>query len=149
MIQPTQPNHNNNRRDFSRRALLVAVAAALPVASGCSTETVRETVADIDTDTLENTTLALRGFAILSVAIGPRLIPLPAPGVRVLAVFLIVSGVATKLAIEYLDVELRQRHFAEALNDEEAKAIESDLAVTFQLENGNTEKVQLGANQYS
>lgn len=144
-----QANEHSNRRDFARRGLLIAAAAALPAVSGCSTNTVHETVADMDTDTLENAALAMRGFAILSVAIGPRLIPLPAPGVRVLAVFLIVSGVATKLAIEYLDVELRQRHFAEALSEEEAKAIETDLAVKFHLENGNTEQVQLGANQYA
>ena len=90
----------------------------------------------------------MKGFALVSFAVGPRIVSLPAPGVRVVAVFLIVSGVATKIAVQYLDVQLRKRYVEEALTEEETRAIESDLAVKFQTENGDTETVQLGANQY-
>ncbi|NND99579.1 MAG: hypothetical protein HKN47_19865 [Pirellulaceae bacterium] len=131
-----------------RNLLLSAAALSLPATVGCSGNQVQETLDGIDTDTMESAAVALKGYALVSCLIGPRVFALPAPGVRVLAVFLVVSGVATKLAIEYLDVELRKRYVAEALTDEEIKVIETDLAVTFQLENGNTEKTLLGPNQY-
>jgi hypothetical protein len=134
--------------DLSRRTwLLLAGVASIPTV-GCSTSDVQEVVEDLDTETLEDAAVALRGYALVSCLVGPRVFSLPAPGVRVLAVFLVASGIATKLVIEYLDVELRKRHVAEALSEEEVKAIESDLAVTFNLDNGETESVPLGPNQY-
>ena len=134
---------------FSRRHLLLASAAAsLPVAAGCSGEDVQEKIDSLDTDTIESATVALKGLALVSCLAGPRIVMLPVPGVRIIAVCLVVSSVATKLAIEYLDVELRKRYIAEAVSEEEAKAIEGELAVTFTMQNGETEKVVLGPNQY-
>jgi hypothetical protein len=133
--------------NLSRRKWMLLTAAAAP-AVGCSTSDVQEVVQDIDTDTLEDAAVVLRGYALVSCIVGPRVFSLPVPGVRVLAVFLVTSGIATKLVIEYLDVELRKRHVAEALSEEEVKAIESDLAVTFNLDNGGKESVPLGPNQY-
>lgn len=134
--------------NLSRRQLMLLLGVAAVPAIGCSSEEVQDVVDEIDTETLETASVALRGYAIVSCLVGPRIVSLPAPGVRVLAVFLVVSSVATKLVIEYLDVELRKRHVTEAINEKESKAIESELSVTFQLENGDTESVPLGANQY-
>ncbi|MGB7346152.1 MAG: hypothetical protein WBD20_18180 [Pirellulaceae bacterium] len=134
--------------NLSRRHLMFLLGTAAIPAAGCSSEQIQETVDQIDTETLETATVALRGYALISCVIGPRVLALPAPGVRVLAVFLVVSSVATKLVIEYLDVELRKRHVTEALSEAESKAIEADIAVTFNLENGEKETVSLGPNQY-
>ncbi|QDT10333.1 hypothetical protein [Planctomycetes bacterium K23_9] len=135
-------------KNLSRRHLMLLLGATAIPATGCSTEDVQNAVDELDTETLETASVALRGYAIVSCLVGQRVVTLPAPGVRVLAVFLIVSGVASKLVIEYLDVELRKRHVTETLSEEESKTIESDLLVTFQLESGETETVQLGPNQY-
>ena len=131
-----------------RNLLLTAAAVSIPAAVGCSKDSVHETIDSIDTETIESASVALKGFAIVSCMVGPRIVALPAPGVRVLAVCLVVSGIATKLAIEYLDVELKRRYITEALEEAEAKQIEQDLAVTFSLENGDKETVVLGANKY-
>lgn len=138
-------------RPVSRRRVLLAVAAptvTLPLVSGCGSDTVKETIAEADTQTLEQSKVALRGFAIVTYIVGARVVTLPTPGVRILGVALVITSIATKLAIEYLDVELKKRYVAEELSEEEARAIESDLHVVFQLENGDSEKVPLGENRY-
>jgi len=134
--------------NFSRRQLMLLLGASTIPAIGCSSDDVQEVVDQIDTETLETATVALHGYALVSCLVGPRIVSLPAPGVRVLAVFLVVSSVATKLVIEYLDVELRKRRLTELLREEETKAIESELAVLFTTESGESESVLLGANQY-
>ncbi len=132
---------------INRRRMLI-VAATIPAAAGCDRETVDGKIAELDTETLQQGTVALRGFAIVAYVIGARVVMLPTPGVRVLGVALIVTSVATKLAVEYLDVELKKRYIAEELEETEARQLEADLAVTFQLENGDKEQVPLGPNRY-
>ncbi len=127
--------------------MLIAVAAA-PVLAGCDADAVQDAIDSAETDTLETGSLALRGFAIVAYVVGTRVVTLPTPGVRILGVVLIITSLTTKLAIEYLDVELKKRYVAEELDPSEQRQIESDLAVTFQLENGQTESVPLGPNQY-
>lgn len=131
-----------------RNLLLSSLALTAPVAVGCSSESVKETVENLDTSTIETASLALNGYAIVACLIGPRVFTLPAPGVRVLSVFLVVTSVATKLAIEYLDAELKKRYVEEALSEQETALIERELAITFQLENGEQETQPLGPNQY-
>ena len=130
-----------------RRRMLI-MAATVPVVAGCERETVDETIAATETEMLEQGTVVLRGFAIVAYVVGARVVMLPTPGVRILGIALIISSVATKLAVEYLDIELKKRYIAENLEESEARQLESDLAVTFQLENGETEQVPLGANRY-
>ena len=138
-----------NQTQISRRNLLLTAGAlAVPATVGCAPEDVQKTVENLETETLENAAMALKGYVIVSFMIGPKVVTLPAPGVRVLAVFLVVSGLASKLAIEYLDVELRKRYVEEAVTEEQMKSIEADLAVNFQLKNGDVESVPLGPNQY-
>ena len=131
-----------------RNLLLSSLALSLPVAAGCSSESVHDAVEELGTPTIETASVALRGYAIVACLIGPRVFALPAPGVRVLGVFLIVTSVATKLAIEYLDVELKKRYVSEALSEKELALVERELSIAFQLENGETETQPLGPNQY-
>ena len=135
-------------QSINRRRMLIAVAAAAPGLAGCDTDSVQEAIDSAETDTLETGSLALRGFAIVAYVVGTRVVTLPTPGVRILGVFLIITSLTTKLAIEYLDVELKKRYVAKELDESEQRQVESDLAVTFQLENGQTESVPLGPNQY-
>lgn len=132
-----------------RNLLLSTLALSAPIAVGCSSESVKEAVEDLDTSTIENASLVLNGYAIAACLVGPRVFTFPAPGVRVLSVFLIVTSVATKLAIEYLDAELKKRYVEEALSEQEAALIEREQAITFQLENGEKETQPLGPNQYA
>ena len=130
-----------------RQALLVMISAPA-VAAGCNRNELSEATEDMPTVFLENTRVGLRGFQIVSMTVGQRIIFLPTPGVRVLGVALLVSGLVTLLVIEYLDVELKRRVVREELSDAERIAVESKLAVEFQTENGLSESVALGPNQY-
>lgn len=139
-----------------RRNFLLCVAAGIPVAAGCNTSEISDTVSatvedvteDIDTETLEEGMVALRGFEIVAWEIGKRVIWLPVPAVRIIGVSLIVSAGAAKLAITYLDIELNRREVKESLMDEELVELESGQAVKFQLHNGYSEEVPLGPNRY-
>ncbi len=135
----------------NRRGLLL-FAGGLGLAAGCSgqnpTELTQQAVESLDTDTLENGKLVLRGFALVSYMVGTRVVFLPTPAVRILGVALIFSSVATKLAIEYLDDELTRRHHTVEVSGDEVKAIETSAEVRFQTEHGETETVRLGPNQY-
>ena len=133
---------------IQRRQAIIAIAASAAAAGGCSSSIVDETVAETSTPTLENTRVGLRGFQIVAFTVGKRLVQLPPPAVRILGVALLTSGLATFLVIEYLDIELKKRSLRELLVTEELTAIESDLAVVFTTENGLTESVALGPNQY-
>lgn len=130
-----------------RQALLVMISAPA-IASGCSREEISEATSEVSDEVLENTRVGLRGFQIIAFSVGQRVVLLPPPAVRILGVALLVSGVATLLVVEYLDVELKRRMVREELSDQERIAIESDLAVEFQTENGLTETVALGPNRY-
>ncbi|TWU04880.1 hypothetical protein [Stieleria varia] len=148
-MRPMEPN-----KRYSRRKLLLIAGGlgGLGLATGCgekgAAELTRETVESLDTQTLENGKLLLRGFAIVSYMAGTRVIFLPSPGVRILGVALIFTSMATKLAVEYLDDELVRRYHTTELTESEAMAIESAGEVRFQTESGETETVALGKNQY-
>lgn len=133
---------------MQRRQALLAMISAPVVASGCSRDEIAEATAEIPTEVLDNTRIGLRGFQIVAFSVGQRVVLLPHPAVRILGVALLVSGVATFLVVEYLDVELKRRSVREELSDDERIAIESDLAIEFETENGLTESVALGPNQY-
>ncbi|MEM8671422.1 MAG: hypothetical protein AAGG48_28135 [Planctomycetota bacterium] len=133
---------------LQRRQALMAMIATPVLATGCSRQEISEATEDISTDALQSTRVGLRGFQIVSLMVGQRIIFLPAPGVRVLGVALLVSGLATLLVVEYLDVELKRRTIREELSDDERIGVESSLAVEFQTDNGLTESVALGPNQY-
>ena len=143
----------SNRRVFFVSA---AAAASLPLSAGCGSDavdeavssTVADAVADVDTATLEEGMVALRGFEIVAWEIGKRVIWLPVPAIRIIGVSLIVSAGVTKLVIRYLDVELKRRESEEILTSDEVVELESAQKVSFQLENGYSEDVVLGANQY-
>lgn len=135
-----------------RDAIIAMAASSLAVSSvsstGCSSELVDQRVAEMPTETLAESQIALRGFQIVAFMVGKRLVTLPHPAVRVLGVALLTSGAVTFLVVEYLDIELKKRRVREAIDEQERIAIESELAVEFQTENGFTEKVALGPNQY-
>jgi hypothetical protein len=143
----------SNRRVFFVSA---AATAALPLSAGCGSDavdeavssTVADAVADVDTATLEEGMVALRGFEIVAWEVGKRVIWLPVPAIRIIGVSLIVSAGVTKLVIRYLDVELKRRESEEILTSDEVVELESAQKVSFQLENGYSEDVVLGANQY-
>ncbi len=130
-----------------RQALLVMISAPA-VTVGCSRDAVSEATEEIPTSALQNTRVGLRGFQIVSMTVGQRIIFLPTPGVRVLGVALLVSGLVTLLVVEYLDVELKRRMVKEELSDAERIAAESSLGIEFQTDNGLKEFVSLGPNQY-
>ena len=73
---------------------------------------------------------------------------LSVPAIRIIGVSLIVSAGVTKLVIRYLDVELKRRESEEILTSDELVELESAQKVSFQLENGYSEDVVLGPNQY-
>jgi len=133
---------------LQRRQALMVMMSAPVVVSGCSRDEIAEATSEVPTDVLENTRIGLRGFQIIAFTVGQRIVYLPHPAVRILGVALLVSGAATFLVVEYLDVELKRRNYREGLSDEERIALESELAVEFQTENGLTETVALGPNQY-
>lgn len=144
--------NRSNRRVF----LFTAAAASLPVAAGCDSgkvdravsNTVADAVADVDSETLAEGMVALRGFEIVAWELGKRVVWLPVPAIRIIGVSLIISAGVTKLVIRYLDVELKRRHTEEILTVDEAVQLESTQEVTFRLDNGYTEDVPLGPNQY-
>ena len=133
---------------LQRRQAILAMAASATTLCGCGSDSVDDAVADLSTPTLENARVGLRGFQIVAFMVGKRLVQLPHPAVRILGVALLTSGAATYLVIEYLSVELNKRSVREALEEQELAAIESALAVEFVTENGFTESVALGPNQY-
>ena len=130
-----------------RDAILVIAASAITV-GGCDLSGLDEQVAELPTPTLENAGVSLKGFQLVAFTVGRRLVQLPHPAVRILGVALLTSGAATILVVRYLDIELRKRSIREALEENERAAIESELAVEFTTENGYTEKVALGPNEY-
>lgn len=138
-------------RTDRRKFMLAAVAVGIPVA-GCDSETVSDVVTDVtaevETETLADGMVALRGFEIVAWEIGKRVIWLPVPAVRIIGVSLIITAGAAKLAITYLDVELKRREAVETLLDEEVVDLESSQSVTFKLDNGYSEEFSLGPSKY-
>lgn len=133
---------------IQRRDAMLLIAASTATVAGCNSRAIENTVAATETDTLQSTRVGLRGFQLVAFTVGKRLVQLPHPAVRILGIALVTSGVATFLAIEYLDVELKKRSVREALDEYERSEVEAALAVTFQTENGFDESVALGPNQY-
>lgn len=133
---------------LQRRQALVALIATPIAVAGCRQNDFEQIADELSTDTLQNARVGLRGFQLVSFMVGQRIILLPAPGVRILGAALLVSGIATFLVVEYLDIELKRRTIREELSDDERMGLESSLALELQTENGLTEKVALGANQY-
>ncbi len=129
----------------TRRDLVTTGGLAL-LTAGCG-----EAVPDVEkvsTPTIQGSKIALRGYQIVAAKVGDRLIRLPHPGVRILAVVLIISAIATELVIEYLDDELQRREVREAITEEEKILIEGRRSVVFITEKGQEKKVSLGDNRY-
>lgn len=131
-----------------RRDAILLIATSSATLTGCKARVIDETVAATETDVLQSTKVGLRGFQLVAFTVGKRLVQLPHPAIRILGVVLVSSGVATFLAIEYLDDELKKRSIREELDERERTEVEAALAVEFETENGFKESVVLGPNQY-
>lgn len=147
-----------------RQILLSAATAVSGAAIGCGSSTVtqgpvetandviddlEEAVSDASNEELKQYKLALRGYQIVSLHLAGRTVFLPYPGMRILSVMLVVTSVAAKLAVEYIDDELILRKIEESLTDRERTMIETDGYVTFKTESGLTEKVYLAPADYA
>lgn len=144
--------------DPNRRLFIgIAASSVALAAAGCSKSKVPEAVAEAvdnklqeaSTEQLRQAKVVLHGYAIVSMMIGKRLVFLPKPGMRILAVLIIATSVAAKLSLEYIDDELIRRKFEEDLTAEERSQIESSGSVTFQTESGATEDVRISPTVYS
>lgn len=144
--------------DPNRRLFIGIAASSVALAgAGCSKSNVPEAVAEAvdnklqeaSTEQLRQAKVVLHGYAIVSMVIGKRLVFLPKPGMRILAVLIIATSVAASLSIEYIDDELIRRKFDENLTPEERSQIESSGSVTFQTESGATEDVRISPTVYS
>ncbi len=150
---------------LGRRHFLACVSTSLAVTAGCSQELsstspspsssqpagqLDESLIDtVEPETLQRTKLALRGYEIVSMKVGSRLVFLSNPALRILGVVLISSSVAAKLAVDYIDDELIRRRIEEEVSTSERSAIESQHAVEFQTGSGTIENVYLGPTQYA
>lgn len=149
---------------ISRRQLLALSACSATVAiSGCTQNSVSETlsesaeqtkekldqmVEEADTEDLVNYKVALRGYAIVSMAIAGRVVLLPYPGMRILSAAVVVTAVTASLVVEYIDEELIRRKIEETLTDAERAKIESQGYVAFRTESGVEERTYLAKKQY-
>ena len=137
--------------NIRRREALVVLTGMLCV-PGCSGDPVSTAVTgaveDIPTETLESVHVGLRGFQLVALMVGKRVVRLPHPAVRILGVALVSTALVSLLAIEYLDDELKRRQVREELTEDERSSIEAQLAVVFTTENGLDEQVQLEPNRY-
>jgi hypothetical protein len=131
----------------SRRSFIAGVAGTSVVASGCSKDPT-EVIKAAPTPVVQHTKIGLRGYQIVAAKAGEKLIKFPHPVVRVLAVALVITAVASELVIEYLDDELQSRQIREALSEEQRMEVERQRSVTFVTANGQEEKVPLGDNRY-
>lgn len=143
--------------------LCTTTAAIATSATGCGSSSVTEPIAasidnaagelqavvnDAATEDLKRYKVALRGYQIVSPYIAGRVVLLPYPGMRVLAVFIVATSVSAKLAIEYIDDELIHRKFEESLTDRERSEVERDGYIEIETDSGVTEKVYLAATKY-
>lgn len=140
---------------IERRRFLLFSGLSAAALSGCSKDnplpsvaTVDEAIANADTDELKHTKLALRGYELVSYTLGSRLLFLPYPGMRILSVVVIASGIVAKLAIEYIDDELIRRQVEEELTGEVRAQLEANGYVEFKTASGITEKVYLAPAEY-
>ena len=149
-----------NRRQILSMTAMVATASTI----GCNPSNVIDPISEsVDSaankvqDAVENTSssdlkrykIALRGYQIVSMYIAGRVVFLPYPGMRILAVVIVASSVAAKLSVEYIDDELIHRKIEESLTSKERSAIESDRCVTFTTESGIDTKEYLSPTTYS
>lgn len=139
-----------------RRTFLLSVGGLAAVAAGC------DRVSDVGSDSLSidgavdaastselrTTKLALRGYEIVSMLVAKRVVFLPYPAMRVVAVTLVVSSLAAHLAVQYIDEELVMRKLEEKLSAEERAYLESEGSVEFETASGLSEKVVLGPTEY-
>ncbi len=132
----------------SRRRFIVAMAGTSLAANGCG-ESPTEVVKTAPTPVVQGTKIALRGYQIVAMYVGEKLVRLPHTAVRVLGVCLVISSFGAELVVDYLDDELQQRQFREVLTEEQKITIEGKRSVKLVLENGQQESVPLGDNQYS
>lgn len=132
-------------RLITRRDLLIAGGMAL-FTIGCGNKS--PTVATAPTPAIQGSKIALRGYQIVAVKAGEKLIQLPHPALRILAVALIISAVGSEILIVYLDDELRRREIREAISEEQRIFLEEQRAVTFLTENGQEESIPLRDNVY-
>ena len=136
---------------MSRRHLVASGGVLLSVLAGCGQTpqtTVQEALEDASTETLKDTRLALRGFQIVALRVGERLIRLPHPAVRVLGAVLVFTAAGAELVVEYLDVELQKRELRETLAEEVRMAAERRQSITAVTEAGEEETITLQPNQY-
>ena len=141
---------------LERRRFLLLAGGSLAITSGCGNRgevpdaigMIDDKIASADTDELRHTRLALRGYELVSYTLGSRVLFLPYPGMRILSVAIIASGIVAKLAIEYIDEELIRRHIEEELSPDDRAKVESDGYVAFTTQSGVTEKAFLAPTQY-
>ena len=139
-----------------RRQFFLVSGVGLVAASGCgSSDPITDTVVAVDeaiataeTDDLRSAKLALRGYQLVSFTLGPRVMFLPYPGMRILSVVIVASGLVAKLVVDYIDDELIRRQIEEELAGEVRAQLEADGFVQFKTESGVSEKVYLGPTVY-
>ena len=139
-----------------RRQFFLMSGVSLAAASGCGsgnpiTETVvavDDAIATADTADLRSAKLALRGYQLVSFTLGPRVMFLPYPGMRILSVAIVASGLVAKLVVDYIDDELIRRQIEEELTSEVRAQLEADGFVQFKTESGVSEKAYLGPTVY-
>ncbi|MFK8115033.1 MAG: hypothetical protein AB8B91_22720 [Rubripirellula sp.] len=136
-----------DRRTFAISSVAVSLAAV-----GCNSNQALEVADDltdsVSTENLEAARISLRGYEIVTLFIGPRVVTLPVPGARILTVLVIASGLAAKLVVSYLDEKLTVRKVTEALTDQERGLLESEGKVRFQTASGIDEDVFLAPTKY-
>lgn len=125
-----------------------SVSQALSESAEQTREQIDRAVEEAATEDLVNYKVALRGYAIVSMAIASRVILLPYPGVRILSVAVVVTAVTASLVVEYIDDELIRREIQETLTDAERAKIESQGYVAFRTESGVEERTFLAKKQY-
>lgn len=146
-----------NRRRLVQMSAALAVSTAgcgssavkpLQDASNAAADKIETTLKNSSTDELKGFKLALRGYQIVSMVVAGRVVLLPYPGMRILAAVIVVSSLAAKLSVDYIDDELIQRKLEETLSEREQRSIESQQFVTFTTEGGMDMKVYVAPAVY-
>ena len=136
------------RKYASRRRFFVGIAGATIVVSGCD-KSPSEIVETSPKIVVQGTKLALRGYQIVAMYVGEKLVRLPHLAVRIVGVFLVTTSLGTELVVDYLDDELQKREIRESITEQQKISIEERRSVKFILDNGQEESVRLGDNQYA
>ena len=131
------------RRNFA----YVAAGCVAATAGGCGSP--EAVVKAIPESQLQTVKLVLKGYQIVSLLIGQRVVMMPHPAMRILSVVINVSSSVAKMAVDYISEELMIRRLEEKLTAEERSSVEGAHFVKFTCETGLEQLVYLAPTQYS